>query len=364
MRIRYLIGAFSAATLLLAACAPAAPASPSTSSQQPAAPPAQTPTSQPAPESQAPPDAARETAKRPTVIATFSILGDFVQNVAGDKVNLITLVSANSDVHDYEPTPSDAARLSEADLIFELGLELETWLDALYRTSGSQARRVVVSEGAMLREGGHAHETDADHAHDDEHGHSEEKAKEADHAHGEFDPHIWQDPRNAIQIVRNIEAALSALDPANADFYKANAQAYIAQLEALDEEIASLVAQLPETQRKLLTSHEALGYFAARYGFEVIGSVLGSTTTETSEPSASDIARLVEQVRESGVKVIFLENIPNARVVEQLAKEANITVGPVLFTDALGEPGSPIATYLEAMRYNGRMIVETLQSAQ
>ncbi|MCS7055103.1 MAG: zinc ABC transporter substrate-binding protein [Thermoflexales bacterium] len=305
------------------------------------------------------------------VLATFSIIADLVRNVAGDKVTLVTLVGAEMDSHDYEPTPSDMAKVADAQLIFENGLMFESWLDRLYEASSSRAKRVVLSEGIDPRpfaEDGHGHAHEHEHGHDHkhdagaegEHAHGEAKTDKHAHEHGEFDPHVWQDVRNVIQMVSNIAQALSEADPANADFYATNAEAYIARLEALDEEIVALVEQIPEDKRKLVTSHEALGYFADRYGFKIVGTVLGTMSAEAREPSAQDFAKLAESVKAEGVRVIFLENVTNPQVVERLAKEAGIAIGPSLYTDALGAPGSPGATYIDMMRFNVRAIVEAL----
>lgn len=356
-----LVPLLAAVTLVASACAaPAAPL-PSQSTAAPAeptsAPPPDAPTAAPAPIATVAPGTKLK------ALATFSIIADFVQNVAGDKVALITLVGPETDSHDYEPTPSDAAKLADAQLIFENGLMFESWLDRLYEASGSRARRIVLSEGIDPRPFGHTHD-EHDHEHGAEskegHSHDEEKAGEHAHEHGEFDPHVWQDVRNAIQMVRNIAQALSEADPANADFYAANAEAYIAQLEALDEEIVGLVERIPQERRKLVTSHEALGYFADRYGFEMVGAVLGTMAAEAREPSAQDFAKLAEAVKAEGVNVVFLENVTNPQAVERLAKEAGIAIGPSLYTDALGAPGSPGATYIDMMRFNARAIVEAL----
>ncbi|BCX03063.1 MAG: metal ABC transporter substrate-binding protein [Candidatus Roseilinea sp.] len=299
------------------------------------------------------------------VLATFSIVADLVRNVASDKVELVTLVGPETDSHDYEPTPSDTAKVADAQLIFENGLMFESWLDRLYEASGSRAKRIMLSEGIDPRpfeqahdahEHAHEHGTDKEEAHD----HGEAKAGEHAHKHGEYDPHVWQDVRNAIQMVRTIAQALGEADPANADFYAANAEAYIARLEALDEEIVGLVEQIPEDRRKLATSHEALGYFADRYGFKIVGAVLGTMSAEAREPSAQDFAKLAEAVKAEGVKVVFLENVTNPQAVERLAEEAGIEIGPSLYTDALGAPGSPGATYIDMMRFNVRAIVEAL----
>jgi len=353
------------ATLLLSACGSAPEPTP-TSAQPAEAPPAAVPTAEPAQPPVAPqPTFTPEALVVPklNVVATFSILADLVQNVAGDKVELVTLVDRDTDAHEYEPSPSDAAKLANAQVIFENGLMFETWLDRLYESSGSTARRVVLTEGITPRpfehdEEEHAHEhgdeKEGEHTKEGEHSHE----KEGKHKHGEFDPHAWQDVRNAIEMVRNIAQALSELDPANAEFYEANAQAYIAKLEALDEEIVSQVEQIPEARRLLVTSHEALGYFADRYGFKLVGTVLG---TMGSEPSAQDIAKLVEEIKAQGAKAIFVENVTNPKLVERVAQEAGVAVGPRLFTDALGAPGSPGATYIEMMRYNVQAIVQALR---
>ncbi|MCS6849250.1 MAG: zinc ABC transporter substrate-binding protein [Anaerolineae bacterium] len=351
--------------LIASACAvptsPAPQAQPATAApvEPTASPVADAPTATPIP---APATTAEAKLK---VLATFSIIADLVRNVVGDRVELITLVGPETDSHDYEPTPSDTAKVADAQLIFENGLMFESWLDRLYEASGSRAKRVVLSEGIDPRLFEHTHGED-EHSHEHgadggkEHSHGEEKAGEHAHEHGEYDPHVWQDVRNAIQMVRNIAQALSEADSANADFYAANADAYIAQLEALDEEIVGLVEQIPEDRRKLVTSHEALGYFADRYGFKVIGAVLGTMSAEAREPSAQDFAKLAEAVKAEGVKVIFLENVTNPQAVERLAKEAGIEIGPSLYTDALGAPGTPGATYIDMMRFNARAIVEAL----
>jgi len=348
--------------LLMSACA--APAPVAVPAQPTSPPPAEAPTAIPAeaPTTPTPPGL--------KAVATFSIIADLVQNVAGEKIELLVLVGRETDSHEYEPTPSDAAKLADAQLIFENGLMFETWLDRLYEASGSRARRIVLSEGINPRpfdhehgEEGHEHGEEG-HSHEGDkaagHGHGEGKADDHAHEHGEFDPHVWQDVRNAIQMVRNIAQALSEADPANADFYAANAQAYIATLEALDEEIVGLVEQLPEDRRRLVTSHEALGYFADRYGFKLVGTVLGTLSAEAREPSAQDIARLAEAIKAEGAKVIFLENVTNPQLVDRVAREAGVAIGPSLYTDALGAPGSPGATYVEMMRFNARAIVEAL----
>ena len=308
-----------------------------------------------------PPEAPTATAQPLSVVATYTILGDLVQQVAGDRVTLTILVGAEGDPHTYQPTPRDSATIGAATLLFENGLEFETWLDDIFVASGSQATRVVVSTGAMLlaaTKEGHSEEGHSEEGHREE-GHSEEGHSEEGHSHGEFDPHIWQDPLNAQAMVTVIRDALIAADPTNSATYSANAAAYIAELQALDSFIREQVAGLPEERRKLVTNHDTFAYFANRYGFEVIGTALGSST-ESSDPSAGMISELVEQIRAAAVPAIFTENTANPALMETIAREAGVTLAPALFTDALGAPGSSGATYLEMMRFNATTIVSSL----
>ncbi len=281
--------------------------------------------------------AAQPTPAKIKVVATFSILGDMAANIGADKIELRTLVGPESDAHDYEPTPADSQTLAEADVILENGLEFESWLPALYTASRSKAKRTVVSEGVTTRTMTHDGAT-------------------------ETDPHIWQSPENAVRMTANIAAALSAADAANAATYKANADAYAARLTELDKAIKDEVASLPADRRRLVTSHDALGYFAERYGFEVVGSVIDSLSTEAGEPSAAELAGIIDAIKKSGVKAIFLESMGNAALVERVAKESGVVVGPELYTDALGKAGSPGATYIDALRHNAREIVKALSA--
>ncbi|MFQ3536465.1 MAG: zinc ABC transporter substrate-binding protein [Aggregatilineales bacterium] len=290
------------------------------------------------------------------VVATFSILGDWVANIAADKIDLEVLVGPGSDSHTYEPSPADSAALSDADLIFEIGAEFEPWLDALVKASGTQAKRIVLTEGLeLLPFEGHAH--DKEDMHHGGEGTAEEKKE--DHEHGEFDPHVWHDVSLVIRMVERIRDALSEADPDNAQAYAGNAALYIIELGLLDGEILLSVDEIPEGRRILITTHETFAYFGARYGFEV-DSALG-LTTESADPSAGEIAELIERVRKSGVPAIFADNVTNPSLMEQIAREAGVKLAPPLFTDALGEPGSDGETYLEMMRYNLRTIVEALK---
>jgi ABC-type Zn uptake system ZnuABC Zn-binding protein ZnuA len=289
------------------------------------------------------------------VVATFSILGDWIANVAGDKVDLKVLVGAGSDTHTYEPSPADSATLSEADLIFEIGAEFETWLDALVESSGTKAKRIVLTEGfELLPFEGHGHEHEGEDMH-----HGGEGDKEGEHEHGEFDPHIWHDVSLVMKMVERIRDALIEADSANAGSYTLQASLYIAELGLLDGEMLLAVDEIPEARRILITTHETFAYFGARYGFKV-DSALG-VTTEAADPSAGEIAELIERVKASGVPAIFADNVSNPRLMEQIAREAGVKLAPPLFTDALGEKGSEGETYVKMMRYNLRTIVEALK---
>lgn len=282
--------------------------------------------------------AASSTSEKLKVVATFSILGDLVQNVGGDKIELYTLVGPGSDTHTFEPSPSDSVALVEAKLIFENGFGLETWLDKLYTASDSQAKRVVMTEGLEP-----ITMTESDHE-----------------EHGELDPHVWHDVANVIQEVEVIRDALAEADPASAKTYRANAAAYLDQLKELDAWVAAEVEKLPEDRRKLVTSHDTFGYFARRYDFEVVGSGLGSISTEAGDPTAAAVVSLIEEVKAAGVPVIFAENVSNPKLMDQIAAEAGVTLGPPLYTDALTEPGRDGDTYIKMMRHNVTILVTAL----
>lgn len=278
------------------------------------------------------------TSKTVSVVATFSVLGDIVQNVGGDKIDVQVLVGPGIDTHTFEPSPADNRTLSGAALIFENGLGFETWLDDLYTASGSQAKRIVVTEGLELLQA---------------------ERNGLGHEHGEFDPHVWHSVADMISEVKLIRDALAQADPANAAVYQANAEAYLAQLQELDTWIFTEVNRLPADRRKLVTMHDTFGYFARRYGFAVIGALL-PTTTEGASPSAQEVAALVEAVKAARVPAVFAENVSSNALLRQVADEAGVKVVASLYTDALGPPQSEGDTYLDMMRYNVTTIVSEL----
>lgn len=296
-------------------------------------------------------------------VATYSILGDIVENVGGEEIELTTLVGPNGDAHTFEPAPSDSAEISEAAVVFENGLEFETWLDELYESSGSEAERVVVSEGMDLlpiaEEGEHAEEGGEEHADEEEHEEEGEHAGEEEDEHGEFDPHVWHDVSQSMVMVETVRDALVEVDPDNAEAYRANAKEYLSELEELDAEVTERAESVPEENRVLFTSHDTFGYFAERYGFEV-DTALASVSTEASDPSAGETAALIREIEASGVPAIFAENISNSDLMSRVASEAGVDLAPTLYTDALGKPDSEGGTYVKMMRYNTSTIADAL----
>ncbi len=274
------------------------------------------------------------TTSTPTIITTFSVLADMTQQIAGDTATVTSLVPVNGDAHVFEPTPANGVALVNATVVIELGVGFEPWFADLYAASGSKATQITASTGVTPLMAG-----------------------------DETDPHIWHDVANAIIMAQNIRDGLITAMPNKKETLTANAAAYIAQLEALDNEIQAQIATLPAAQRKLVTSHDTFGYFAARYGFEVVGTGLGSVTTESSDPDAASIVALVNDIKASGVQAIFVENMSNTKVMEQIAQEAGVSIAPALYTDALGEANSSGATYIEMMRYNVRTMVTALTKA-
>jgi zinc/manganese transport system substrate-binding protein len=274
---------------------------------------------------------------RLNVVATYSILGDVVKQIAGDNVDLAVLVGPDGDTHTYEPVPQDSVTLSQADVLFENGLGFETWLDDLYKASGSKAVRVVVSQGITPGTITVGEDT------------------------GEIDPHIWQNMFNFVRVAEIVRDTLSSADPANAVTYQLNANAYITQLLDVDSYILQQVQTIPTDQRKLVTNHDAFGYFASRYGFEIVGTALGSVSTEGADPSAGAIANLVDTIKATGTRAIFPENVENADLVNRIAQESGVVVGPPLCSDALTPPDGPCPTYLQMMRYNIDSIVGALR---
>jgi len=284
------------------------------------------------------------------VVATFSVLGDLTQAVGGENVQLNTLIGPGVDAHTYDPSPADLAMLEQADVIVENGLGFEPWLDNFLDSTSFQGERIIASDGITPR---HADDTEHD---------EEEEAHDEDHAHGGDDPHVWHSVPNAIVMVENIRDGLQAADADRASAYDTSAAAKIADLQELDAWVREQVATLPEERRKLVTSHDTFGYFADTYGFQIIGTALGSLSTEAGDPSARQIAELIAQIQEAGVPAIFAENVANPDLMEAIAAEAGVTLAPSLYSDALGAPGTPGDTYDGMMRSNVETIVQALSA--
>lgn len=296
------------------------------------------------------------------VIATFSILGDIVQNVGGDRVEVTTLVGPDGDAHVFQPAPADAQAVAGADVIVANGLGFEGWMDRLVEASGTTAAIITASEGvtpiAFGEEGhdhGHEHAEGEEHSHDhaegeeQDHDHAAEEAGHDGHDHGAEDPHAWQSVTNVALYIGNIERGLAAADPEGAETYAANAAAYLAELDALDAEIKAAVAALPEGRRTVVTSHDAFGYFAAAYGLTFVAPQGVSTEAEAS---AQDVAALITQIRDAGIAAVFVENIADPRLLDQIAAETGAKIGGTLYSDALSGPEGPAGTYLTMMRHN------------
>lgn len=284
------------------------------------------------------------------VVATTTIAGDLVDNVGGERVEVDTLVPAGADPHGHEPRPSDAVAIAEADLVVKSGGDLDEWLDDLIDNAGGEAAELTLLDSVEPIEGGHAH--------------AEDEAHEEDEAHGDdVDPHWWQDPRNAILATEAIRDALTEADPGGRRAYERNARAYIAELRALDDEIERCMQRVPPGRRKLVTTHDSLGYFADRYDVEVIGSVIPSLSTQ-AQPSAKDVDALVEQIEEEGVAAIFPEAAVSQRLERAISRESGADVGDELWTDSLGDDGSGAETYLDAMRANANALAEGMSGGR
>jgi zinc/manganese transport system substrate-binding protein len=262
------------------------------------------------------------------VVASFSILADFVRNVGGDRINLTTLVGPDSDVHVYAPAPSDAKRIADAKLVIVNGLGLEGWLPRLVQSSGSKAQVVTASAGiAPLKLGSAA------------------------------DPHGWQSVPNAKIYVTDIANALAAADPGDAEFFRAQAKAYLEKLETLDREVRAAVAKIPQERRKVISTHDAFGYFAAEYGVQFIAPLGVSTETE---PSARDIATIIGQIKAQKIPAVFLENISDDRLIRRIAAETGSKVGGTLISDGLTGEKGPAPTYIDMVRHNIKALTSAL----
>jgi len=263
-------------------------------------------------------------AKPIEAVASFTVLADMVQNVGGDHVHVTSLIGPNGDPHAYEPTPNDAQALKRANLVFVSGLHLEGWLDRLIKASGYQGQPVVLSNGIKTRS-------------------MEEDGKRI------TDPHAWNSAANGVVYVRNIISALQKADPANASDYQAKGEQYIQQLEQLDAYARAQVQAIPSDKRKVLTSHDAFGYFGDAYGVTFLSPLGFSTETEAS---ASDVAKLIKQIKHEHVSTYFFENSSDPRLVKQIADASGAQPGGELYVESLSPADGPAPTYAQMFRYN------------
>jgi len=268
--------------------------------------------------------------ERLNVVASFSILGDLVRNVGGERVAVTTLVGPDGDVHVYTPAPADAKKIADAKLVIINGLGLEGWLPRLVQSSGSKAAIVAATSGIAPRKLG-----------------------------SDADPHAWQSVVNARIYVANIRDALVAADAADAEVFRVNTDRYLAELDALDREVREVVAQIPPARRKVISTHDAFGYFAAAYGIEFIAP-LGVSTE--SEASARDIAAIITQVKASKIPAVFLENISDPRLMQRISAETGARIGGTLYSDSLtGEKGD-VPTYIDMVRHNIKVLTGALRN--
>ncbi len=279
------------------------------------------------------------------VVASFSILGDFVKNVGGDLISVDLLVGPEGDTHVYQPSPADAKKLAASKVIFLNGFKLEGWIDRLIKASGTKANIVVATKGIKPRE--MAEEGDND------------TKKSSAHEHAGVDPHAWQSIANAKIYVTNIRDALVAVDPMGKMAYEKNAADYLAKLALLEMELNESIAKIPPERRRIITTHDAFGYFGAVYGFEFIAPQGVSTD---SEASAKDVAKIIRQIKAQKIPAIFVENISDRRLIQRIAEETGAKIGGKVYSDSLSPTGGPASTYIDMMRNNIRQFLVALTS--
>jgi zinc/manganese transport system substrate-binding protein len=266
------------------------------------------------------------------VVASFSILGDMAREIAPTGVEVTALVGPDADAHVYAPTPADAKRLAQADLVLINGLGFEGWMLRMIKASGYRGAVVEASAGVQTRKGGHHHGQD---------------------------PHAWQDLRQARTYASNLAAGLARRWPQQRDEIEARQRDYIARMDQLDAQVRQWLDAVPRVQRRVITSHDAFGYFGAAYGVDFLAPQGWSTH---SEPSAAAVARLIRQIKQEGVRALFVENISDPRLIERIARESGVRIGGKLYSDALSRTGGPAETYLKMMEHNARSLVAALQA--
>ncbi|MCL6229749.1 metal ABC transporter solute-binding protein, Zn/Mn family [Bartonella bilalgolemii] len=270
------------------------------------------------------------------VVTSFSILTDLVKNVGDHHISITTFVGPNTSIHSYEPTPRDAKTIKNAHIIFINGLYLEDFINRLTIATGTKALLVEVSANIPPLE-------------------IKYEKRNRTHHHSNIDPHAWQAIPNVETYVKNIAAALCKIDQQSCENYNKNAQTYIQKLKALHTTITTRISTIPKDKRTIITSHDAFGYFAHEYGLTII-----SPESASKEATAADVAKLIKQIKNNKVSALFVENISNPRLIEQISKETGLKIGGILYSDALSEKGGPAATYLDMMEYNVNTIINAI----
>ena len=274
------------------------------------------------------------------VVASFSILADLTKNVGGDRVEVSALVGPGGDAHVYTPTPADARNVAAAKLVIVNGLGFEGWLARLVKSAGNKATVITATKGITPRK----EKADA-------HGHKHS------HDHSDADPHAWQSVANAKIYVANIRDALVAADASGAEAYRKNADAYLAKLDALDREVREAVAKLPAERRRVISTHDAFGYFADAYGITFIAPQGVSTEAEAT---ARDVARIITQIKAQKIPAVFLENVSDPRLMRRISQESGARLGGTLFSDSLTDEKGAAPTYIDMIRYNIKALTGAL----
>lgn len=288
---------------------------------------------------------------RLAVVASFSILGDMVAQLGGERVALRVIAGPDTDAHGFQPRPSDAVALRGARVVVRNGLGFDGWIDRMLRAANHRGTVVTATEGIaprLMEAHGHAH------------GHAHGAQRRRAGAQQVPDPHAWQDLRHGQAYVRTIAAALATADPAGEAAYRSRAEAYLARLAALDDWVRAQVATVPQARRRVVTSHDAFGYFGAAYGIAFLAPQGVSTE---SEPSAAEVARLIRQIKAEGITAVFLENMANPATLRRVAAEAGVAVGGRLHADALSGPDGPAPTYEAMFRHNVGLLVPAMRGA-
>lgn len=293
--------------------------------------------------------AAAQPSDRLPVVASFSILGDMAARVGGDRIALRVIAGPDTDAHGFQPRPSDVVALREARVVLRNGLGFDAWVDRLAGAAGFRGALATLTDGITPR-------AMAAHGHNHDHGGARRRQAQG----AAPDPHAWQDLRLGQAYVRNIAAAFAAADPAGETTYRRNAEAYGARLAELDTWVRTQVATVPEERRRVVTSHDAFGYFAAAYGVTFLAPQGISTE---AEPSAADVARLIRQIRAQRISAVFMENMANPATLRRLAAEAGVAIGGRLYADALSAPTGPAPDYEAMFRHNVGLLVPAMRGA-